>query len=234
MIRGPVAFAISTMGSMLPISSRPTTTVTSGAVVNTASRSRKLRLPIALFGGRPDEGQARRRRRGDRCRRAIARSLADRRSRPDRGRRSSPPPRRARCAPSAGRRPSSCCAAMCRGSGGATTGSTKPSSSSSSKAAARRSSSSAVARKVRLRPVPGRRPVRPRRCRTEATVVGAPSWITRSRSPTSMPELEGGRRHDDAVARLRERRLRPPALVDGQRRVRHERVDLVLPQPNRE
>jgi len=38
-----------------------------------------------------------------------------------------------------------------------------------------------------FRDVPGRRPVRPRRCRRDATVVGAPTCSTRSRSPTSMP-----------------------------------------------
>ena len=38
-----------------------------------------------------------------------------------------------------------------------------------------------------LRPVPGRRPVRPSRCRTDGTVVGASIWMTRSRSPTSIP-----------------------------------------------
>ncbi len=47
--------------------------------------------------------------------------------------------------------------------------------------------SSSVARNRQLRVVPGRRPVRPRRCRNEATVLGASIWMTRSRSPTSMP-----------------------------------------------
>ena len=35
--------------------------------------------------------------------------------------------------------------------------------------------------------LPGRRPVRPIRCRNAATVGGQLTWITRSRSPTSMP-----------------------------------------------
>ena len=35
--------------------------------------------------------------------------------------------------------------------------------------------------------MPARRPVRPRRWRNEATVPGASIWMTRSRSPTSMP-----------------------------------------------
>ena len=34
-----------------------------------------------------------------------------------------------------------------------------------------------------LRVVPARRPLRPRRCRNDATVPGASIWITRSRSP---------------------------------------------------
>lgn len=38
-----------------------------------------------------------------------------------------------------------------------------------------------------FRAVPGRRPVRPSRCSIDATLRVAPSWITRSRSPTSMP-----------------------------------------------
>ena len=46
---------------------------------------------------------------------------------------------------------------------------------------------SVVARNRQLREVPARRPVRPIRCRNEATVAGASIWMTRSRSPTSMP-----------------------------------------------
>ena len=38
-----------------------------------------------------------------------------------------------------------------------------------------------------MRAVPGRRPVRPIRCRNDETAPGASIWITRSRSPTSMP-----------------------------------------------
>jgi hypothetical protein len=35
--------------------------------------------------------------------------------------------------------------------------------------------------------LPARRPVRPRRCRNEATLGGSLTWMTRSRSPTSIP-----------------------------------------------
>ena len=35
--------------------------------------------------------------------------------------------------------------------------------------------------------LPRRRPVRPSRCSNDATVCGAPTWMTRSRSPTSIP-----------------------------------------------
>ena len=38
-----------------------------------------------------------------------------------------------------------------------------------------------------MRVLPGRRPVRPIRCRNAATVGGSLTWMTRSRSPTSMP-----------------------------------------------
>lgn len=44
-----------------------------------------------------------------------------------------------------------------------------------------------VARNNALRVAPGRRPVRTSLCKNEATVSGASIWITRSRSPTSMP-----------------------------------------------
>ena len=84
-------------------------------------------------------------------------------------------------------RPSSCCEATCRGSGGGVTGSTKPSLWSSSSPAARISSASSSDRNVMLRLEPARRPVRPRRCSIDATVDGAPIWMTLSRSPTSIP-----------------------------------------------
>lgn len=47
--------------------------------------------------------------------------------------------------------------------------------------------SGAGTRTAQLREAPGRRPVRPIRCRKEATVGGPLIWMTRSRSPTSMP-----------------------------------------------
>ena len=119
---------------------------------------------------------------------------------------------------------------MCRGEGGAATGSTNPRDQASSSPAASSRSSSRSARNRQLRRVPGRRPLRPSRCRNAATVSGALTWITRSRSPTSMPELERGRGHDHAVPALGERQLRPPPLVKRQRRVDQVRGDAELPQ----
>ena len=80
-----------------------------------------------------------------------------------------------------------CWAKTWKGAGGGATGSTWPSRQSRSRPAARRKPSSDVARNRQLRTAPGRRPVRPSRCRNEVTVAGASSWITRSRSPTSIP-----------------------------------------------
>ena len=45
-------------------------------------------------------------------------------------------------------------------------------------------------------------------------------------------KLEGRRRHDDAVPSLPEGSLCAPAFVEGERRVRHVRFDLPLPQLN--
>ena len=66
-------------------------------------------------------------------------------------------------------------------------GSTQPSDHRFSMPAARRTDSSSTHRNRQFRRVPARRPVRPSRCRKEATVRVEPIWMTRSRSPTSMP-----------------------------------------------
>ncbi len=67
------------------------------------------------------------------------------------------------------------------------TGSTQPRAHRVSRPAAWSRVSGRVARNRQLRDVPARRPVRPMRCRNEATVLGESIWMTRSRSPTSMP-----------------------------------------------
>ncbi len=80
-----------------------------------------------------------------------------------------------------------CWAAICRGSGVAVTGSTHPWDQQWSIPSASSVEASLRQRKRQFPVVPARRPVRPRRCRKDDTVRGALIWITRSRSPTSMP-----------------------------------------------
>ena len=104
----------------------------------------------------------------------------------------------------------------------------RPHSSSSPAASSRPPWSSA--RNRQLRAEPGRRPVRPSRCRNEATVAGASIWMTRSRSPTSMPEFQRAGRDDHAVSRVGERLLGPAPFVQRQRRVRQERGHPTGPQ----
>ena len=70
-----------------------------------------------------------------------------------------------------------------------------------------------------LRGEPGRRPVRPRRCRKDATVRGCTDLDDPVEVADVDAQLERRGRDDDAVARLREGRLRPPPLVGRQRRV---------------
>ena len=113
---------------------------------------------------------------------------------------------------------SSCWATMCRGDGGGTTGSTQPCASSSSSPAALQQLTVVERRGTGSCGWCRARPVRPRRWRNDATVRGASIWMTRSRSPTSMPSssVRGG--DDDAVARLGEGLLGPASLVRGRAR----------------
>ena len=67
------------------------------------------------------------------------------------------------------------------------TGSTQPALASSTRAMACSTPSVVSQRNVVLDACPGRRPVRPMRCRNELTVSGASACRTRSRSPTSIP-----------------------------------------------
>ena len=76
---------------------------------------------------------------------------------------------------------------VARGWAGGSMGSTQPSDHRLSNPVASSRLSSSMQRNRQLRLVPGRRPVRPSRCRNEATVRVDPIWMTRSRSPTSMP-----------------------------------------------
>ncbi len=77
---------------------------------------------------------------------------------------------------------------------------------------------------------PGRRPVRPSRCRKDATVRGAPICSTRSRSPTSMPSSSV------EVATMTQSRASANAASDRrrsssrQRRMGHERLSPAVTQ----
>ena len=81
-----------------------------------------------------------------------------------------------------------------------------------------------------MRRVPGRRPLRPSRCRNAATVGGALTWITRSRSPTSSPSSSAEVDDDHAVPALGERLLGPVPFVKRQRGVDQVRRDAEFPQ----
>jgi hypothetical protein len=67
------------------------------------------------------------------------------------------------------------------------TGSTQPRDQSSSRAAADSRPLSSRVRKRQLRVDRARLPVRPSRCRKDATVPGTSIWMTRAKSPTSIP-----------------------------------------------
>jgi hypothetical protein len=67
---------------------------------------------------------------------------------------------------------------MCHGSGGGLMCSTYFSRHSVVIAQASRKASSVVVRNRQLRRLPGRRPLRPIRCRNEDTVLGESIWIT--------------------------------------------------------
>ena len=109
-------------------------------------------------------------------------------------------------------------------------GSTNPAATAAGAPAAARKASASVARNSVLRAVPGRRPVRPSRCRNDATVRGASIWMTRSRSPMSMPSSRVEVATMTRVRRLGEGLLAAAPFVGRERRVRHEGLDAELPQ----
>ena len=89
---------------------------------------------------------------------------------------------------------------------------------------------SSVARNRQLRTVPARRPVRPSRCRNDATVRGRVDLDDPVEVADVDAELQRAGRDDHAVAGLGERRLGPPALVERQRACETNVVDAARPQ----
>lgn len=81
----------------------------------------------------------------------------------------------------------SCCENTWYGDGGGASGSTYPCSHRRIRAAARSRESSEVARNKAFFRDPGRRPVRPKRCKKLPTEAGASICITWSKFPTSTP-----------------------------------------------
>ncbi len=183
--RGPGRSSVSTEGSIWPISVRPERTVNCGGAVKDAVSSMKCLRPKRFSASGPMN-----RRPSSESRkpcavrwRTIGSAERSKGARPFHCSGHIRSPTRCSCRAMA----SSCWATRWRGSGGGVTGSTQPFPHNRSSAAAWRSVSFLVARNRQLRVLPGRRPVRPMRCRNEATLLGASIWMTRSRSPTSMP-----------------------------------------------
>ena len=81
-----------------------------------------------------------------------------------------------------------------------------------------------------MRRLPGRRPVRPMRCRNAATRRRGVDLDDPVQVAHVDAELQRGGGHDHAVPRLGERLLGPPPLVQRQRGVRQERGDPARPQ----
>ena len=104
------------------------------------------------------------------------------------------------------------------------TGSTQPALASSTRAMACSTPSVVSQRNVVFEACPGRRPVRPMRCRNELTVSGASACRTRSRSPTSIPS-SSVEVHTMQASPARWKLLRELALLPGHGAVVDEHVD---------
>ena len=110
------------------------------------------------------------------------------------------------------------------------TGSTQPRDQSSSRAAADSRPLSSRVRKRQLRVDRARLPVRPSRCRKDATVPGTSIWMTRCQVTYIDTEFQRAGGDDDTVACLGECFLRTPSLSHRKRGVRQERGHTLGPQ----